>query len=244
MPREIDSSSRNILNFRPVIDFVEPEVESATPNPVALPSPIIDDFVEAEKVRLELFNLAESVDVLATAMQARIDLKAKDMTIKLDPLVDRAIIDSINRAYPDLESDQSITYDMYKQCRENIRLYADAQADKNNLSEEEVEAAAQDPTGIAAIFNSAEARDGSLRPERMPKAQLIDPIDINKFQISLLKILANLLWQLFIIKAFDFSIAGKNVMGFLPEDLPGAKLNKTEKKVLKKLKKLHIPIPS
>lgn len=241
MPREIDSQSRSILNFRPVIDFVEPEVEAATPNPITQPPPIVDDFAEAEKVRLELFNLAESVDVLATAMQARIDLKAKDMAIKLDPVVDAHIIDAINRAYPDLD-DETITYDMYKQCRENMRLYADAQASKNNLSEEEI-AAASDPTGIAAIFNGAAAKDGSLRPERMPKAQLIDPINIKKFQVSLIKILANLLWKLFIINAFDISIAGKGVKSLLPEDLPGAKLNKTEKKVLKKLKKLHIPIP-
>lgn len=243
MPKEIDSQSRSILNFRPVIDFVEPAVEAATPNPVAAPPPIIDDIVEAEKVRVELFNLAESVDVLATALQARIDLKAKDMAIKLDPLVDSLVIDAINRAYPDLESG-AITYDMYKQCRENMRLYADAQAAKNNVSQEDIAAAAQDPNGIASIFNSAAAKDGSLRPERMPKAQLIDPIDLSKFQISLIKILANFIWQMFVIKAFDISVAGVGVKGLLPHDLPGAKLNKTEKKILSQLKKAGIPIPN
>ncbi len=242
MSQEIDSNSRSILNFRPVIDFVEPEVEAATPNPITVP-PIIDEEEVAEQVRLELFNLAESVDVLATALQARIDLKAKDMLIKLDPIVDDTTIAAINRAYPDHEADDGITYEMYQQCRENIRAYADAQANKNDLTEEEVAGAAADPEGIAGIFNSPDAKNGKMRPELSKKAKVIEEIDMKKFQISLLKILANFLWQMFVIKAFDIRIAGVGVKGLLPENLPGAKLNKTEKKVLKKLKKLHIPIP-
>ncbi len=243
MPRELDSNSRNLLNFKPVIDFIEPDVEAATPNPVLGPVPVIDDQAAAEVVREELFNLAESVDVLATALQARIDQKAKNMAIRLDPVVDITVIDALERAYPDSE-DGIITYDMYKQCRENIRLYADAQADKNGVTDEEVDAASKDPNGLVSLFNSPAAKDGTLRPDTSIKAQLVEPIDIKKLQISLLKILANFLWQQFVLKAFDVSIAGKSVMSLLPEDLPGAKLNKTEKKVLKKLKKASIPIPS
>lgn len=241
MSRDIPAQSRNILTFRPVIDFIEPAVEAAVPNPVEVPV-VIDDIVEAEKVRSELFNLAESVDVLATALQARIDLKAKDMVIDLDPIVDRAVLDAINRAHPDHDQN-NIPYSMYKECREEIRLYADKQADKNNLTEKEVEDAGKDPEGMARIFDSAAAKNGSFRPERMPKAQLIEPIDIDKFQVSLLKILANFIWQIFILKAFDIKIGPANVKKLLPKNLPGAKLNKTEKKVLKKLKELNIPIP-
>jgi hypothetical protein len=219
MPREIDSQSRGILNFRPVIDFVEPEVESVSPNPIEGPAPIIDDAVEAEKIRLDLFNLAESVDVLATAVQARIDLKAKDMRIKLDSNVDAAVIAAIRREFPD--ADDTISYDMYKHCRENIRRYADAQASKNRITQDMIDEATKDPNALAGGFNTAAAKDGTMRPELMPKAQLIEPLDIDEFQNELIKILVNFIWKHFIKPTFKpIGIPGLgSIADALPDEL-------------------------
>lgn len=242
MAKELPTGSRSILNFRPVIDFVEPEQEPATPNPRPSPPPIIDDELEAERVRTKLFNLAESVDVLATAVQTKIDLKAKDMVIALDPVVDFAVIDALNREHPD--AGDEITYEIYKHCRDRIMAFANEQAGKNRITEDQVEAARlQLDKVVVGGFNTKEAKNGKMRPDLHIKARLIDPIDMKKFQISLIKILVNVAWG-FIIMAFDIRVAGVGIKGLLPDELPGTKLNKTEKKILKKLKKAAIPIPT
>lgn len=233
MSKEIDSSSRNLLNFKPVIDFIEPAQQPVSPNPVPAPAPIIDDIVEAEKIRVELFNLAESVDVLATAVQARIDLKAKDMAIALDPNVDRAVLDAIGREFPD--AGDQITYSMYKECREHIRAYADAQAAKNAITPEQIaDAKKQLPNAIVGGFDTLQAKNGLFRPELMPKAQLIEPLDIDEFQDMLIRILANFLWKNFILKAFGISVAGVSIKKLLPKEI--AKIPKKFKKQMKDAK--------
>ena len=220
MSKEIDSQSRGILNFRPIIDFVEPEVESVAPNPIPSPAPIIDDAIEAEKIRQDLFNLAESVDVLAAAVQARIDLKAKNMAIRLDPNADVAVIAALRREFPDAE-DGVITYDMYKHCRDNIRAYADVQAKKNEITQDLIDAATKDPNAIAGGFGSPSSKDGTMRPDLMPKAQLIEPLDIDEFQNELIKILANFIWKKFIKPTFKpIGIPGVgNLADALPDEI-------------------------
>ena len=249
MPKEIDTHSRDILNFRPLIEFVEPDLEPQAPNPIPEPPPIEDDAEAAEKIRLELFNLAESVDVLAAALQARIDLRAKDMKIRLDPRVDAAPIAALKRLFPEApfqsvdtpdgpeEDGFFISYDQYKACRENIRLYADEKAKKNQIKPTDV-----DLKNYVAGFDSPEAKDGRLRPDLIPNAQLIDPLDIGKFQNYLIRILINYIWKKFIKPTFKpIGIPGLgSIADALPDEL--AKLPASFKKQIGDIAKKGVEI--
>jgi hypothetical protein len=238
MPRDLDSQSRDLLNFRPNIDFVEPDVLPAAPNPVAPPPPIIDDGAEAERVRLRLFNLADSVEILATAVQAKIDAKAIEMRIKLDPKVDAAAIAAVRRH----GGDDEIDYELYKHCRDMLRAYADQQAAKNRITQEQIDAAREGLDKFDAGFGSLAAKNGTLRPELSPKAQLVEPLDLDKFQNLLIRILVNFIWKKFIKPTFKpIRIPGLgSVAKLLPDKL--VKIPKSFEKQLDNLEDSGLPV--
>lgn len=240
MPQDLDPSSRGILNFRPSIDFVEPSVLPATPNPVEAPPAVIDDGAEAEKIRLRLYNLADSIEILATAVQAKIDARAVEMRIFLDPKVDAQALAAVRRHEIDTAE---IPYSLYKHCRDQLRQYADEQAAKNRITKEQIDAARVEmekkPIGG---FGTPEAKNGSLRPELNPKAQLIEPLDLDEFQNLLIRILVNFIWKKFIKPTFKpIGIPG---LGSIADALPDklCKIPKNFEKQLDNLSDSGIPI--
>ncbi len=207
MARDIDERSRDILTFRPVIDFVEPDQEPEEPNPVEVPldEPQAED-IAARKERIR--KIAKAVEVLGAAVQARVDRRAKDVKIRLDPVVDAATIQALKRQFPEdddekPDKDYSISYDRYKICRDRIRVEGERVALNATVSEEEIararEALDRNEANIGG-FGTREATDGSLRPELEPKARIIEPIDIDEFQNLLIRILVNYIWRKFIKK--------------------------------------------
>jgi hypothetical protein len=130
-----------------------------------------------------------------------------------------------------------ITYAQYRKCRDHLReharkvgqqviipqsaidkVQADADAAKNNK-----------PSSAASKMggNDTEAaNNGGLRPELDSSSQIIANIDIETVQIKLICILVNFIWKNFILKAFDFSIAGVSITDYLPSKLcdAGAKI--------------------
>lgn len=208
MAKEIDQKSSNILGFRPRIEFVEPEQEDFVPNPVAeAPTDQLKEFQDKKQL---LWNLANSVEVLAAAVQARVDKKAKDVTVALDPIVDAPVIAALKREFPDIpfttedtpngptEKGFIITYDMYKHCRDKLRQRADEIALQGTTTEEDIEKARKGLPAYRGDFGRAEAKDGRLRPDLSDKATIIKPIDIQKFQNYLIRILINFLWKKFL----------------------------------------------
>lgn len=238
MAKDLDSQSRGLLNFRPNINFVEPDVLPATPNPVPPPPPVIDDGAEAERIRIRLFNLADSVEILATAVQAKIDARAIEMRVKLDPRVDAAVIQAVRRH----GGEDEITYELYKHCRDRLREYADQQASKNRITQEQIDAAREGLDKFDAGFGSLAAKNGTMRPELSPKAQLIEPLDLDKFQNLLIRILVNFIWKKFIKPTFKpIKIPGLgSVADLLPDKL--VKIPKSFEKQLAGVEKAGIPI--
>ena len=216
MPRNIDNKSKNILTYRPTIEFVEPEQKKVSPSPI-----LKEPLTEPQTDKLE--NLATTVEVLGAAIQAQIDVVAKPQRIRLDPNFDAATIQAMLRVFPEKadENPMYITYDEYRKCRGDIMDEA-----RNKLD-----------TTVVGGFGTAEANEGGLRPELSQKAQVIKPLDVDSFQVDLIKILMNFLWKTFIRPPIaKIPFAGS----VLPKELP--KLPKKQAAQLNNAKKSGVKI--
>ena len=125
MTRDLDNDSRNILEQRPEINFVEPEVRPAE----IKAGPELETVENTVQDIHQLVALAEAVETLAAVVQARVDIKAENMIIKLDPSIDAQTIAAMRRMYPD-DDPTRISYENYRQCKENVRIKGAALADQ------------------------------------------------------------------------------------------------------------------
>jgi hypothetical protein len=197
----LDSKSRDILGFRPKIDFLEPDQEPSAPHPVAPPPdpPSIDDVKER---REEIRKFARSVSTLARVVQGLIDKEAADVTMKLDPNVDAAVIQAMMRTYG---IPGPITYDHFKQCEENLKKHGEKTAKKATFSQQEItdarEAILRKDITIGGI-GTVEATNGGLRPELDKRNQIVEPIDQDALQGELYKVLTNTIWSRFFLPLF------------------------------------------
>ena len=95
MSKTLDSKSRNILEFRPNIYFVEPDVKPGKIEPVTVGSPtaVADKKREYDEGK----KLAKAVNDLATAMQAKVDavVRTKGMVVKLHPKIGHDVLNNI-----------------------------------------------------------------------------------------------------------------------------------------------------
>jgi len=200
MPK-LDSESRNILEFRPDIEFIEPLVL-----PTAIKN-VLPDLTEKdiEHKITQVENLANSVNILATAIQNRADIRAKDMIIKLDPIVDATTIASMKRMFPDQDSSQ-ITYDQYRDCKDKQIAIGETAADKALVTQDDLEQARQEQGTDAANINAKGgygtefANTGGLRPEMSQRFSVLPPVNIPEIQDVLIRILVNFIWKNFIKK--------------------------------------------
>lgn len=235
MAKRLDDTSRGILEFRPQINFVEPDVKQGPIQPITELPQLTEAVQKADEVR----KLAKSVDVLAAALQAKADLRAKDMVIKLDPKVDALVIASMKRAHP-AANPLEITYPQYAYCKENQRKKGLALAGQGLVSPEQIQKAQAnlDSTqGFDAGFNSEAAKNGGFRPEVNPTNQILEPLDMEETQNLLLKILVNFLWQEFIKPAIPLPPGVPGLPDQLVDTPEGLTPRSFAKKVNKTIKK-------
>jgi hypothetical protein len=193
MPKYLDNQDRFILNYRPQIAFVEPEADDDIPMGMFTGYPDGEDIDEQWD---RVGRLALAGRLLSEAFQARVDAKVGDFEIKLDPIVDKNVIDALTRRYnPD--DPTRITYDQYKRCRQDMTDHGLNKANQINPDEEQIQKIRQGED-VELVTDSQDAKNGLLRPDVTPEAQVIDPIDMDEFQLNLLCILMNLLWKLFL----------------------------------------------
>lgn len=132
MPR-LDTQSKDILKNRPQINFVEPELDT-TPDIRAVSEQQLEDLdSRREKIR----NLADAVTKLIDVMQARVDQKAKDFVVDLDPRVDAAAVQALRRQYPDAD-DTQITYDQYRKAKQALYDRGDKVGNRMLISPEDL----------------------------------------------------------------------------------------------------------
>lgn len=208
MTKKLDDASRDLLAFRPNIAFVEPDQEEQELGPFKDEEPQLEDILAERK---QVKKLAEAVNALATAVQARVDLKAKDVVMVLDPLVDGAVIQAMRVCFPQDIATQ-ITYAQYKHCKDDMRLLGVEIAKKTTLDPVAVQQARDEAVeSVKDIgkstqfggFNTPEGREGRLRPEVQARARIIDPIDLEDFQVNMICVLVNYIWKHLIKPVFD-----------------------------------------
>lgn len=232
MSRRLDDTSRDILEFRPNIEFVEPEVQEGPIIPVSEPTNLQNVVKEADETR----KLAKAVDTLAAALQAKADLRAKDMVVNLDPKVDAPTISSMRRLHPGADPTK-ITYPQYAQCKENQRKKGLDLGKQGLVTPEQVEkarAALDGTTGFDAGFNSEAAKTGGFRPEVNPDNQIIEPIEMEEFQDNLLRMLVNFLWKSFIKPVIPIPPG----VPALPEEIAPVPENVSQEGFLKQLEEV------
>lgn len=200
----LDNSTSSILSYRPNINYVEPEATEPVIDPITLDEPNIDEVTkEIEAIKA----LADNVGVLATAVQAVIDARCKNVAVKLDPRVDFATIQAMRRLYPDSDP-YLITYDQYRKCKENLYNAGLDIAKQTTITTDqvnkEIDRATQSATGSNSNnasgslanfggWGDPDAKIGGLRIGDFGK--IIDGIDMEEMQFDLIKILVNYIWK-------------------------------------------------
>lgn len=230
------------MGFQPNITFIEPAVQQG--EILAQPDPEL-----ATATKDNVINLANTINILATAIQVKVDDLAKDVEIHLDEDVDAGVIAAMDREYPDADSTK-ITYQQYRKCKDHIRAEAAAIAQQVIITPEAI--LAQQDCANKALKNQVcdavlqmggnatpAAKNGLLRPELDKRAQIIKPIKLQKLQVKLVCILANFIWKNFLLKALDIKIAGAGVRRLLPKTIckPGSKIKIPDLLVLGQKKK-------
>lgn len=165
-----------ILNYRPVIEYVEPdqvELDDETYAPPPEPE-TIDSLRDRTQ---KLINGYRAVAKLVDLAQKRVDERSKDFSVKLDPIKDQVTIAAMKRRFPDKADPTEITYADYKSCIE--RMHANAPAPPS-INPDDVRNAANDP--YRTDFGGVSNQQGQNRAEISSSASVVQPLDLGAFQ--------------------------------------------------------------
>jgi hypothetical protein len=198
---KLDDQSKDVLKFRPNINFVEPDQEEV---PIEV-RPDLPDFDEVKNRRKKIKAYANSLNLLAEIIQGMIDDEAEAVIIELDPNIDIAAIQAMRRAYPDADPNR-VTYEQFKQCEENLRNHAESIASNSIIDQNDVASAREDILRNRNVpiggLGTREAENGGLRPELDKRNQIVEPINLDDFQNEMLKVLVNTIWKKFMLPLF------------------------------------------
>lgn len=167
------SPQRDVVNFRPRIEFIEPEQ--------------IDEEVAAEEapptvdeVKSDIQNVIDEyakIEALADVAQERLDDRAEGFEINLDPIVDSHIIDAMRRSFPDKDPTK-ISFDDYKKSLQCINLHSENKVQTVDPAEQF--RALGDLNRIN--FGGLGKPNGLNRPDLDSASSPVDPINIPVFQ--------------------------------------------------------------
>jgi hypothetical protein len=176
-----------ILNYHPVIEFVEPEQAPGEYESEELDAPITIE--DARQETEEVIKGYKAVGNLAKISQERIDSRVRaagGVEMLLDPIKDSQLVAAIKRQFPE-EDGSRVTYDMYKEC---LRRMSEAAPEAPVVQRADIQEALQDP--LRTNFGGLENPAGANRPEIAAPVDIVKPIDLDKFKesskIQLLKV--------------------------------------------------------
>lgn len=177
-PDEVGHSfeeSDRILNFKPKIEYVEPNPVELDAQPATQPAvETIDSFRDRTN---KLINSYRAVSKLIDTAQTRVDQRAKAFKVKLDPLKDQVTIAAVKRCFPDKADPTEITYEDYKTC---IKRQQSSTATPPAVSQEDIRVAVNDP--FRTSFGGINNQQGQNRAEISSVASSIQPVDLDAFQ--------------------------------------------------------------
>ena len=177
------SDDREILTNKPKIEYEEPPTEYDAYERAPEELDTLDD------VRNRVDGLRKSynaIEKLADLAQARIDQRVGNYTVSLDKDADSHVIEAIKRAFPEAKDPTKITFEMYKQClaRANPSVIP-------SVSMKDILDAKNDP--LRTDFAGLGSTPGQNRPEVSSPAKLVEPLNLQDFQDSIVKKLFSLL---------------------------------------------------
>ena len=197
MPGDLGNSfeeADEILNYRPRIEYVEPDPQYFQPSIEEEEEPeTIDD------VRDRTQNLVNGLDAVAKLVdiaQKRVDARVKaggGMTVKLDAKRDYHVIAAMKRRFPDKEDPTQITYDDYKAALDCLQKTSPAQTDGvPRVTAADIRAAKADPNRTS--FGGSDNTQGENRAELSSPG--MEPIDLEAFQKAVVLAMHKLLQPL------------------------------------------------
>ena len=174
-----DSFSSNddfILNYRPVIDFVEPDQTPAeAPSEEVIPT--LDTAISDTQ---EVISGLKAVAALAEEVQRRVTNRVASsggVDIKLDPIKDYSTISAMKRKFPDRADPSVITYEDYLAALECLQKQATS---PQSVTAADIMSAQQDP--LRTDFGGYSNQNGENRAEISSSASSVQPLDIESFQ--------------------------------------------------------------
>lgn len=199
------SDTRDLLNRRPHIQFVEPEQITGdqgtlTEEPVQT--------IESQVTQLqEVIEQYKRLEELSDLAQERLDSRVGNTEMCLDPDIDFNVIVSLKRKFGDVPP--CITYEQYKHCLQELTKLG--QENALRLTEEDLVAAAgrTSPTSFGGYTRTI----GGMRPELQFKSP-VKPLNAAAFQRDstkkLFKMLLPMLTQLVDAKILTHLLTAKH----------------------------------
>ena len=195
LPNDVGNSFEddfNILNFRPTIEFVSPDLQPSEPGPKKF---VEDDIATAKQDTEDLIEKFDAVVELIDIAQLRLDERLETlggMDINLDERVDYNVIAAMKRFFPNEPVSNKITYEQYKQALKTLSQRAKQPPTFGPL---DLRLAQENP--FKTDFGALGLANGLARPEIASSAGVIEPISIPEFVaaavIGLFSLLINLI---------------------------------------------------
>lgn len=177
------NQERDVLTYRPNIQYEEPDVELFTDEPL---DEQINTLEDARQATNDLSKSYSAVEKLAELAQKRVDDRVGNYVVNLDPKADALTIAAIKRAFPEAADPTKISFEMYKQCLSRANVPA-----LPEITTADLLAAKKDP--LKTDFSGYGMPAGMNRPEITNPAKIVEPLDMEEFQQDLLKQLFELL---------------------------------------------------
>jgi len=221
-PRNFDPDfepSRDILDFKPDIRFIQPEQIIDDP-PEEVEETTLDDTADETDQLIEGYI---QVEKLAEEAQLRIDQIVGNLVINLDDNLDANVIEALRRfkqtsVQPDQNDLDLDTLDKFKQNQIDYNTYKQCLEEVNNASAQNIRPVPLDEITKASLepfrstFGGLDKAAGLKRPELEETNKSIEPINLKDFKRDMILKLFNLMKPL--ITELAFGIAKKLLKPF------------------------------
>lgn len=191
--------TREVLEEKPVLQYLEPDQLRVPQQPLPAPEPSIANRIARTDAAISAYA---DIAVLAEAAQVRLDQRAAGFKVHLDPKVDAQVIRALRQRFPERADHTYISYEDYRACLENLNKASLAKV--QTVTSENLKAARASP--LKTNFMGWDKLPGLNRPEVDPASQMIEPPDLDALQQSQLK-------ELFGMMKPDITDLIKNVAG-------------------------------
>ena len=181
LPNDVGNNfddERDLLTFRPKIDFVSPDLIPSEADPTEVrgfDDEIGDKKQETENHIRELDALVELADIAEARIDNRVEALG-GLDIRLDPIVDATVIAAMKRMFPTNADPNRITYDQYKYTLKQISAAAKTPPTFGPL---DLRAAQENP--YKTDFGGIGLDPGMARPEISSSGRVIEPLNLPDF---------------------------------------------------------------